>query len=178
MDLSSITLVIGRRGYGKSRYLREQFIPAHPRAVVVFDAKGEYDLPEVYYDVDSFLDAPQFWRASCRLNDSDTSLAMAALYHYEPHTVIVEEAHRFCSPNSVDPSLDQLVRMGRLPDVSVVLVSQRAKDFPQIIFSMADELIVFQQRSVHDVRALEDQLGEDLAELNGLDRDEFRRYSL
>lgn len=179
---ATVTLVVGRRGFGKSTYLRTAYLPELAAPVVVFDPKGEYTehdgFDEHYYELDAFLAAPEFWRASCRLNTTDTARAFTELYHYSPHVVVIEEAHQYCSPNWIEPGLDRLIRMGRLPNISTVLVSQRVRDFPQIIYSMADRLVVFQQRSVHDIAALEGILDDDLSELKSLPRDEYREFLL
>jgi hypothetical protein len=185
MKHATITCVVGRRGFGKSEHLKRALLPAIDGPVVVFDPKGEYGIDEgfidEFYDADAFLDAAEergFWRASCRFNAEDTALSFAALYHFTPHTIVVEEAHQYMSPNKIEPGLDRLIRMGRLPSVSIVLVTQRARDFPQIIYTMADHIVVFQQRGEHDMRALEFATDEDVEDVETLPRDAFRNFDM
>lgn len=181
---ASITLVLGRRGHGKSAFLKKALLPELNEPVVVIDPKGEYaedngfPIREQYYTVEEFLRAPKFWRASLRIEQYEVTSVLEALYHYSPHTIVIEEAHLYCSPHSIDPALSKLIRMGRLPNISTILVSQRVRDFPQIIYSMADKLIVFQQKSEHDVEALENILGEELSEIKNLPRDQFKEFEL
>lgn len=177
------TLVVGRRKFGKSTFIRNKLLPELRQPVVVLDPKGEYGpahgFKELFYSLDDFIDAGQFWRASCRRFDyEDAASLFETLYHYQSHTLVVEEAHLYCSPSFIEPGLSTLIRMGAEPGISLVLVSQRVRDFPQIAYSMADRLVVFQQRSVHDLAALEAIIDEDLSDLSKLERDQFREFEL
>jgi len=179
---ATTALVIGRRKFGKSTYLREHVLPKLPLPVAVLDVKGEYGpddgFTEIYYTLDDFLDAPQFWRASLRFDLSDTAAAFDALYYYSPHVLVVEEAHLYCSPHNIDPNLSRLVRMGGEPGISLILVSQRVRDFPQIVYSMADRVVIFQQRSPHDVDALEEIIGDGTDGITTLERGKFKEFDL
>lgn len=179
---AKIVTVIGRRGYGKSKFLKETLLPEITGPVVVLDTKGEYGdsqgFTEIYTDLESFLDADGFERASLRLSPSDANAAMLALFHYSPHTVVVEEAWQWCAPNRLEDGLEQLVRLGRHPNITLILVSHRARDFPQVIYHMTDTLYLFQQKSPHDRTALEDAIGEDVPDANTMPRDAFHRFDL
>lgn len=183
MNHASTTLVIGRRKFGKSTYLRKVLLPNLNLPVAVLDVKGEYGpedgFNEIYYNIDDFIAAGRFHRASLRFDLEDASTMFEISYHYSPHVLVIEESHLYCSPHNIDPGLSRLIRMGGEPGISVILVSQRVKDFPQIVYSMADKMIVFQQRSIHDVESLGDILGENnTAGLSSLARDQYKEFDM
>lgn len=184
VEHATTTLVVGRRKFGKSKYTKETIIPNYGGPVVVLDVKGEYGpengFHEIYYNADDFLNAPKFKRASVRVTPGeDADTVLECLQHYGPHLLVVDEAHLYCTSHGINEHLGNLVRMGAEPGISIVLISQRVRDFPPVVFGMADKIIVFQQRHERDVMALESVLeSDDVIGINKLERDEYREFEL
>lgn len=155
----------------------KRLVPLIRAPVVVYDPKGEYDLP-AFYDVDAFLDSPDWKRASVRVSPEDMRYAMDVLSTYTPHVIVLEEAHAFASPRRIEPELEHLVRMGRLPGISLVLVTQRARDLHQLIYSMVDHLVVFQQRSPYDLDAISYAVDENVERITTFGVGQFAYWKL
>ena len=67
---------------------------------------------------------------------------------------ICEEFHLFCNYQHISPALDQLIRFGRHWNVSLIGISQRLVDYPKILTSMIDLLVMFKTTETRDLDAL------------------------
>lgn len=165
---NAIVLVLGRKGSGKSHWVKYEALPRlrQTQPVVIIDTVYEYaQFGEVFTDADVLFDAcygdggPRVAVLQSGVEEAEAMLEYC--YQLQPHTVIVEEAHRYCSPWYLSDGFDSLVREGRHRQISLVAVTQNFSDLPERFVSQADALVCFQQRGVNSLRRLDKFIAED-----------------
>jgi len=164
---NSIILVTGRKGSGKSTWVRG-IIPRIRTSVVILDPLSEYGSFGTIMPAAAFED-----RLECDdsphtaiIQDGQDGLeaVLDLAYTLTPHTLIIEEAHRFCSPYYLSESLSRIVREGRHRRISIVLVTQGVGDIHSRIVSQCDGMVCFVQRGPSDLRKIEGLVGRENAD--------------
>jgi len=155
---NAIVIVTGKKGSGKSQWVKTQLLPRALPAIVI-DTMYEYGGYGRVYSAESFFVALESGESSnlAIIQDSFEGLeeVIDAAYSFKPHTLIVEEAHQFMSAYSISAPLERLARQGRHRQINIVAVTQRIGDFPERFISQADHLILFQQRGRLDMPKLD-----------------------
>lgn len=184
-----IALVLGRRGYGKTTYIKKALIPASGR-VLIFDTLGEYsDVARPSYTVVDFLSSVErhqggYFRLSLVPLDAgdDPSIAfdlfVRTLWALGDCTGVVDEIDAVSSPTSVPGSLARSIRYGRHRSVSLVAASRRAAEVPRLLTSQADLIVSFNQSEPNDLDYLKRYVGAEFAaSVSQLPPYEFRSWT-
>lgn len=180
-----ISVVLGRRGSGKTTWIRTRLRTLS--RVLVFDTLAEYGSDtEASPDLPSFLDAVErsqgrYFRISFVPYREDPEAALdiflRAAWIVGDLTVVIDEVDAVSSPVSVPWELQKLIRYGRHRRLSVIVASRRAAEVPRLITSQADEVVSFNQSEPTDLEYLRRYVSADFADtVSGLPRYEHRTY--
>lgn len=166
---SKVLLILGKRGSGKSYFLKHMLRDCS--RFLVYDTLGEYEDGVVFQDRQMLFD---FWKE--RLDD-DLRLIYQPLQPeeefdyicnlvYESGNMIfaAEEIDKFCRPNGISLPFANVIQRGRHRDIAFVGVSQRPFGINRIISSQAKEIYTFQQSEPRDLEYLSMFIGKDLTE--------------
>jgi len=173
---NSITVVLGKKGSGKSTLVGE--IIKSNRRVVVLDALAEYDMKQgcaVVWEsdcVDAIVEryrSNRKFKLSCRCIEVEDNLAlMRVLYECPGILIAIEETSLYCSPSNLPSELARLIRYGRHKELDLVLVSRRASELHRDITANADNVVTFRQQEPRDIQYLKSFFGDDALTLQNL----------
>lgn len=149
--LNSIICVFGKRGSGKSHFVKNEIIPEIEGDYIVFDPLGEYKDGIVIETYDDFEDYIKFCRrerkrikAVLRFESDEEYSNVFRLYKLGNIVFVVEEIDFHCSANSIDPHLAKMIKYGRHYNCGLIAVSRRPAEVNRLITSQAHKIIVFQ----------------------------------
>jgi len=150
-----IISVFGRKGSGKTTYVKKVLIPKFNR-VVILDSLGEYNCFSVH-SIDhliEFLKANRnrnFFRIAYRPFDEGDHYFFKIVYSIPFLSVIVEEVDLYSSPSKTDPFLLKLLKYGRHRSIDVIGVSRRPAEVSKTLTSQADIVVSFQQTQKNEL---------------------------
>lgn len=142
--------------------LKKEILPYCPAPVIVLDTQGEYTGGVIYPGSGSFARSvlfgmpnktglyiirPENKRESEHLFNICTKIEGS-------FTLIVEEAHRYCSPHEINERLEELLKQGAHYGANLILVTQRAAGIHKDVTSQSSCIITFQQTDQNDVNRL------------------------
>lgn len=170
-----MTVIIGRKGFGKSTKARE-LVESEPRRII-FDPMREYTDGVV---VRSFEEAVEYLD---RVRDRDYSVILRTLdpedelrlielaVHGEPESPLlpgvmlyVDEADRLCSPHRLPHGLFRAVNYGRHFGVSMIFVSRRPRRLHRDMTANADRIFVGKTQEPADLDYLAEFITRELSE--------------
>lgn len=166
--------IVGRKGSGKSTIFRK-IIERSPR-IFIFDSTGEHHFipaKNIFHSLDGvnrFLaytsTQDQFAGSFIPEVELEESFEQIALWIYEQGgmTLAVEEIPFLCTPNSVPPALDRIVRLGRHRWVNLVYTGQRMAELARRLTAATDVLILFQSTEPRDIEGIADRCGNEIAQ--------------
>lgn len=165
--------LVGRKGAGKSRALRE--LTCSRERVVIFDLLAEHESPNVFTDPDDFSDflglvGPQrnfhcAYRPVYEPPEEALEFVCDEIYETGNLCFALEEAARFCGPGHIPDFLDRVVRLGRHRRIDLVWVTQRLSEVSRTMTAMTDVfVIVGAMTEPRDLNALVDRCGQDVTE--------------
>jgi YD repeat-containing protein len=172
MQQSRLTVILGKRGTGKSTRLRS-LIQSEPR-VLLFDTLHEptYDAFRRVNDFGRLVDVLNEDAAIFRVayswqgrlsREEDFDYVCRAVYGSHDLLFAVEEIDLFCSPQSMPRYLDMIISLGRHRGLSFVCASRRPKEIHPLIRSQANEIISYTQTEPGDLEWCQQVMGHDLA---------------
>ena len=129
---NKITLVVGRKGHGKTTWTKEQ-LRGKSRLLIV-DHLREYRDGLIFTTFDQlaeyFETEPKKFCCICRFEDDDeVSALLSFAYELGKVTVVAEEVDKtLCSPNSIDQSLYDIINYGRHRQIDMFCCARRAGD--------------------------------------------------
>ena len=163
--------VVGRKGAGKSTYIRSH-LGVCPR-VFAFDPMDEFDaIPNSFETISR---AEQFFQWA---KDRDTwagryvpggdleeaiEQVCPLVYRQGSCVFICEEIALYTRPGSVTSAFGKLVRTGRHKEISVVWATQRPAECAKSITALTDLWILFSITEPRDLDAIADRCGEEIA---------------
>jgi hypothetical protein len=169
-----IILVIGRRKQGKTtlayaislkKPTRVIFDPRRlfkTSDVVLPDANGLYDLMDTESEIivqpwgdvkesfDKFCDEVDLWMETNR---------------DEPLAIVVDEVRFVDTPNEDYVSFDRILRFSNPSTVDVIVTCHRPVDISTDVRAIADYWCIFKTTQEHDLRAIRERCGEEVANL-------------
>lgn len=150
-----IVLVLGRKGSGKTFYVKNKLLPLLNRYIVI-DILNEYD----GYCVTDFLqlmDAVDQGKQKiiCKFEDDlDTAFAFEFIWELRNITLVLEEIDLHADSRSIDPILEKLIKYGRHHNLNLIGICRRPYELNTIFRSQADSLVTFQQHEIRDLEYL------------------------
>jgi len=179
MTERKITLVLGKRGSGKS-YLARKLTDDCPR-LVVYDTMREYDQGMIFED---FGEIARFWRANYRRNfrlvyrptdhEGDFRQIANLCWLCGRLTFLVEEIDLFSNPHTIDPAFRNIINRGRHQEISLVGIVQRPFGIHRSLTSQAKEVYCFNTNEPRDREYLRGLLGSEIeAAVDGLEQYQY-----
>lgn len=172
---NDITIIVGRKGCGKSSRAREIAIE-RPRRIYI-DVMHEYTDGVIVRDFPSlavYLKDKAYGRYSVvfrSLDQRELLAAIAIATHGSPErpplpgvTYIVDETDRLATVRSLPQPLHRLANYGRHFSASAIFVARRAKALPADIRASADRYIIGQTFEPGDAEYMREYIGDDKAE--------------
>lgn len=151
-----ISYIAGKKGFGKTQFVRRKIIPSKKR-VIVLDSLGfeyPYLTTETIFDFSETLAKNfknDFFRITYNPFDDHQKEFFQMSLHFFDVLLIIEEADLYCSPSSIDESLDRLIRYGRHRKIDLCFVSRRPAEVHRNVTAQADEIISFRQTEPRDL---------------------------
>jgi hypothetical protein len=172
-EQNQIVGIVGRKGTGKSSYLRE-LLRRCPR-FLVFDVMAEHarqggNQLESPTQLDRFLKWSRAQEKFAASYIPDGALdeeieEVARLVYGRGHLCFAcEEVPLYTQPGYMPPLLGKLVRTGRHRHIDVAWTAQRAAEVPKTLTALTDVWILFSQVEPRDLSALADRCGREVAD--------------
>lgn len=176
--------IVGRKGTGKSRRVRE-LLRYCPR-FVVFDVMGEH----VHEDGKNRCESPADLAGLLKWSREQENFAGAyvpggeldqeieevsrLIYARGNLCFICEEVPLYTQAGYMPPLFGRLIRTGRHQQIDIAWTAQRAAEVPKTLTALTDVWILFSQTEPRDLTALADRCGRDVAErVAGLGQHEY-----
>jgi hypothetical protein len=158
---NTITIVVGRKGCGKSTLAKTLVAPC--RRIIILDPQSEYNIGVRVNNFHAFTDmvlryrfADDFKLTYFPQDKKDIRymfpMICDVVYDVMDVTFVVEELGYFMSATSFPASFARLVMGSRHQRVSIIGITQRATKIPRDLRSQADKIYTFQQVEPGDVK--------------------------
>ena len=169
MTDGSVTFVTGRRGSGKTTWIKNHV--ARLSRVLVWDWRGEYSFPPISTPKILEMFRSQTFQFTYRpdytadLPEQFNVLAYCILHMQaaQNFTLIVDEAYMVCPQNS-EGELGKMIRLTRPKNINLIVSSQRPCLVPGVFRSESDQFIIFHLHNPADVYLIRSIFGEHAAE--------------
>lgn len=171
---NEITVIVGRKGSGKSTRARELLARASRRVIV--DPMWEHTQGVIVKDFASLVSYIRPLRASSYAavlrarNELDVMQTIGLTVAGEPEspplpgcTLCVDELDKLCSPSTLPVELHDVVNYGRHYRVSLIGLARRPNKLHRDITANADRIVIGQTLEPRDVDYLTEFIGETLA---------------
>lgn len=154
--------IVGKQRRGKSHFTKKFIIPLLPEPVLIADTMNEYNDGTVYQSFDDFFKKLKRKRTSLKgvhiikLKDSVQAkklFAFSAIVE-QKHSIVIDEADKFCNPYSIDPGLEKLLNYGGHHSVSCVFAARRTAKLHRDVTSQSDFIVSFAQTESTDLKGL------------------------
>ena len=184
MTEAVIRLVLGKRGCGKSYYVKQDI--KDEKRLIVYDTMGEYtDFGVPIYDIDGLID---FWTNKTESNfriiyqplqpEVEFDYVCRLVYACRDLTFVAEEIDTFCSPSGLSLAFANIIQRGRHKNIEFYGVSQRPYGIARSISAQAKEIVTFKQTEPRDIEYLKTYIGRDIeGQMETLGQYEFLRWT-
>jgi len=161
-----LIFITGKRGSGKTTWIKSYL--ARQARVLVWDWRGEYDLPVVTLrDLMLKLQGEDFFKVRYSPNFKDDLIEQFDALSFcllnwrcsNNFTLVVDEAYLVCPGGTHEGSLGRLIRLTRPKSIDLIVSSQRPTLIPGVFRSEADEWIVFSLHNPPDLYLVETMFG-------------------
>jgi len=163
---NQIVGIVGRKGTGKSSYLRE--LLRHCPRLLVFDVMAEH--ARKGGNLAQFLKWSREQEKFAGFYVPDGALdeeieEVSRLVYGRGHLCFAcEEVPLYTQPGYMPPLLGKLVRTGRHRQIDIAWTAQRAAEVPKTLTALTDIWILFSQVEPRDLSALADRCGREVAD--------------
>jgi hypothetical protein len=158
----------GRLGKGKSTLAYHWAVRLN-RGVLVFDANAQFTKwptvsgPVALDDAIARAESPIIYRPRGNVHEQFAIFA-AAVWNLYRVTVIVDESSLLQDPHSINPSLEDLIRLGREREFSILTTQHRPQDAHGIVMSLATDYFFFRTTRRLDLDRIANETNEEVAE--------------
>jgi hypothetical protein len=172
---NQIVGIVGRKGTGKSRCLRE--LLRHCPRFLVFDVMAEH--ARQGNQLESSAKLTQFLKWSREQEtfagfyvpdgalDEEIEEVSRLVYGRGHLCFACEEVPLYSQPGYLPPLFGKLVRTGRHRQIDIAWTAQRAAEVPKTLTALTDIWILFSQVEPRDLSALADRCGREVADRVG-----------
>jgi energy-coupling factor transporter ATP-binding protein EcfA2 len=172
---NSITVVVGKKGSGKTTLARDLVLAA-PRRIIMDPMWEHRDgvIVNSFAGLVSYLRPLRHSRYAVvfrSMDDDERDAVIDLLTDGEPTnaplpgvTVLLDEVDRMCSPSTIPEGLRRLVNYGRHFNVSLVAVARRPRQMHRDVTANADRICIGQTQEPRDLDYLAEFIGQELAD--------------
>lgn len=171
MTEKKITIVIGKRGSGKS-YLVKKMI-ADEKKLFIWDLMSEYE-QGVIFEQETLTKMCQFWQDHYRrphriiyrpLNPkAEMDFIAGCIYSLGDITFVVEEIDAICSTFDMPEVFHAIVQRGRHKNITLIGVTPAPYGIHRNLTRQAKEIYVFNTNEPRDIQYLSNLLGVAIAD--------------
>lgn len=184
MTEKKITLILGKRGTGKS-YLAAKLILSE-RRLLIYDTLSEYEAG-VIFNTEQAEQFKEFWRHVYRRNfrlvyrplnpEAEIDEIAELVFALGDMTFLVEEVDCYCTSYQISDAFAHIIQRGRHKNISLIGVTQRPFGIHRLLTSQAKEIYIFGTNEPRDRDYLKLLLGEQIeAKLDQLQQYEYVRW--
>jgi len=169
MSEKKITLILGKRGSGKS-YLANKLIENEPR-LVIFEVMSEYK-NDVVFDAENYDLFLEFWRkvyvGRFRIiyqpikPDDEIEKIGELVYNLGQCCFLIEEVDCYCSSQSISDNFAAIIQRGRHKHIRLIGITQRPYGIHRLLTSQAKEIFIFNTNEPRDREFLRILLGQEI----------------
>jgi hypothetical protein len=158
-----VTVVLGKRGSGKSEYVKRNILPdLKTENYIIFDPLAEYGkfgvICESFPEMENYIETQRAkgkkYHAILRFEETDEWERAFYLYKLGNLTMLIEEIDWHCSPLKISPGLEKNLKYGRHYNCDIVAISRRPAEINRLITSQAQLMIVFEITEPKDIEYL------------------------
>lgn len=163
--------VFGKKGSGKTYFVKTKLIPCFKR-VVILDALNEYNY---FYcnEITTFVEVLEanlnrnFFRLVYKPQDGQEEKFFKLMYACKNITLVIEETDLFYNAFTQNTNLLKLIKYGRHRNLNLITISRRPSEIGSLLRAQADIVITFQQTLKRDIEYFKFYLDnpEDLTKL-------------
>jgi len=160
-----VKLVMGRKGCGKSTYVKSQ-IREYQGRVIVIDTVGEYSGLRITTgeDLDQRLKMPLARLRIVPEKLEDVLAVFDYAYARGRLCLVVDEFGVWATPQDVPEPIQRALRLGRHRELDLILVTRRPAEVPRLASAMADFLVIFETHEPVDSDWIRKTAGDAVAE--------------
>lgn len=178
---AEISIILGKRGCGKSTLAKELLRKTPFNRVIVVDTLGEHAKGrKVVRTVPELLAAVRGKQFNLAVQFTDAQdgfvWACKAAYAAQDLMLFCEEVDFYIKANYAPEAFSVLVRYGRHKGVAMMCISRRPPDLWRNLTANADSLYIFQTTEPRDIRYLSEFMGGEAERLKGLGKLEYLCY--
>jgi len=185
MTEKKVTIIIGKRGTGKS-YLCRQLIAGEKR-LFIYDVMGEYD-EGVVFDRDTLDKLALHWRVFYRQefrivyrpieDDAEMQMIAELIYALGDVTFVVEEVDTVAETWKIPLMFRYILRRGRHRNIKLIGVTPSPFGIHRDLTRQAKEIYVFDTREPRDREYLRHLISSDIeAKLDQLKQYEYVKWT-
>lgn len=168
---AQIVFINGKRGEGKSHFIKNYLIHQLPCRFIIYDINWEYSgIPRVptmaithsLDDVQNLYNEGKIFIVFQPLDktEEDFNKFCALINKMANLCVVIEEINAFCTSNKNPIQAKKLIDRGRHRGIGLICTARRSKGIsPDIPFN-ANHIFCFRQARPEDVKYLSDYIGE------------------
>jgi hypothetical protein len=151
-----IFYVCGKKGFGKTSFVKKELIPKWKRVVVLDSLGFEYpykaadSIGEFADNLKANVEQESFYLTYNPLDNREEEFFKFCLV-LTSCLIVVEETDLFCTTSQIDPSLDRLIRYGRHRKLDLVFLSRRPAEVHRNVTAQADVIVSFKQTEPRDL---------------------------
>lgn len=175
---NKITLVLGKKGYGKSSLVKS--VIKDLKRLIVFDYLQEYEGEDFITNPKDLIKILQkkkkgnfklIYRPSHQIEiDDHFDFFSRICFEIENYTLVLEEVDLVSAAGRMPEGLKKIINYGRHRGINVYALSRRAHMVPRDISANSDSIISFNQQEPRDVKYLTDYMGSEGEKVKNLAR--------
>ena len=162
-----IILVLGKKGSGKSFFVKNVLLKKLKRPVFIIDPLAEY--PGKRMGLSGIVAALRRRKIPPVINfisrtDEEEERFFKIIFRLGNCTLIIEEADLYCNPQFIPSSLANLLKRGRHRGIDMVFITRRPAEINRLISAQTNTIISFYQNEPRDLKWLDIWAGDGSGE--------------
>ena len=167
-----IQLIIGKKGQGKTTYLKKHIKNSLAR-IIIFDVNGEFRELKNFKNINLYNEYRQElkskkFKINFKLQEAEhLQFLIPAILNTGNMNIYFDESHLVIKQLAVE----RLIRFARNKEINLYFVSHRIYDFPVLIRGMVDKIIFFRIQCLADLKYIREYVSiVDIEDIKQLDK--------
>lgn len=186
MYSNPIIVVFGRRGFGKTTWIRWHIYERPEKVFFIYDHHREYIFERAYYynsvkdflmENDSFEINDYSYNKVIFRGEIDYDEFFEMCYEVGNCIAVFDEIDNACNTAFMSKSLNKIIQYGRHKNVGLIGSARRPSRVVRDLTANASSIIIYNIQEPRDLKYIEEFCGEDFAEMAPwLDIGEYIHY--